>query len=58
MPIYEFKCEKCQEEFEELCSADQKKVRCPHCGAEEANRLMSSPRVSSSSCSGGEGSFS
>lgn len=58
MPIYEFKCGKCQEEFEELCSTDQKKVRCPHCGAEETSRLMSSPQAPCLSCGSGEGGFS
>lgn len=44
MPIYEFKCRSCSECFEILVmSREQKEVemRCPHCGAEEFERVLS-----------------
>ena len=42
MPIYEYRCEKCQEEFERLVFAgDTDEVICPKCGSAEVNRLMS-----------------
>ncbi len=42
MPIYEFFCDKCQHEFEELVfGADV--PQCPNCGAAEAQKLMSRP---------------
>ncbi len=58
MPLYEFLCEKCQEEFEELCSGPDKKekVRCPNCGSEETVPLMSATQVASCSCGSGGGS--
>ena len=44
MPIYEFRCLKCQELFEFLAvrSDDTMETRCPHCGAEDFERVMSS----------------
>ncbi len=44
MPIYEFRCLKCQELFEFLAvrSEDTMETRCPHCGAEDFERVMSS----------------
>jgi putative FmdB family regulatory protein len=44
MPIYEFRCLKCQELFEFLAvkTDDTMETRCPHCGAEDFERVMSS----------------
>ena len=44
MPIYEFRCLKCQELFEFLAvrSDDTMETRCPHCGADDFERVMSS----------------
>jgi len=68
MPLYEFRCLECQEVFEILVikSDDQKEMKCPKCGAENFERVMSaaafamgdsgsSSNVStqSRSCSGG-----
>jgi putative FmdB family regulatory protein len=65
MPIYEFKCCKCQEEFESLVFKSDEKVNCPKCDHDQVERLMSGfahksaggKMVSSSSgcasCSGG-----
>ncbi|MCU0289841.1 MAG: zinc ribbon domain-containing protein, partial [Acidobacteria bacterium] len=43
MPIFEFKCKKCKNVFEELIysSADQKKITCPKCGSQRSEKLMS-----------------
>ncbi|MCD6502442.1 zinc ribbon domain-containing protein [bacterium] len=44
MPIYEFKCENCGEEFELLLSAskrDDAKLKCPKCGKNNVKRMMS-----------------
>jgi len=40
MPLYEYKCDECQNRFEELISGDQKVV-CPKCGSEKVNKLLS-----------------
>lgn len=40
MPIYEYLCEDCGKEFEELVFGDQK-VRCPHCRSKKTGKLMS-----------------
>ena len=42
MPIYEFKCLKCNEDFETLVFRSNDKVTCPHCESEDLERLMSS----------------
>lgn len=43
MPIYEFKCLKCNEFFEFLVmqSSDGVEMRCPKCGAEDFERVLS-----------------
>jgi putative FmdB family regulatory protein len=44
MPIFEFRCEKCQEQFEELVLGDDQKVICPACGSDKASKLLSACR--------------
>jgi putative FmdB family regulatory protein len=42
VPIYEYRCKKCGEAFEELVSASAKSPPpCPSCGAKGAKRLYS-----------------
>ena len=42
MPIYEYRCEKCGERFEEYLSVSSKPAPpCPTCSSEKTNRLMS-----------------
>lgn len=43
MPFYEYRCQKCEHEFEELirCEDDLKNLRCPQCGGEELGKLLS-----------------
>ena len=42
MPIYEFVCDKCHHEFEELVSGNDVPP-CPKCGATQTRKLMSCP---------------
>ncbi len=48
MPIYEFKCLKCDEFFEWLSmKMDEKnEVKCPKCGSENFERILSSTNYS------------
>ncbi|MBI2909788.1 MAG: zinc ribbon domain-containing protein [Chloroflexi bacterium] len=42
MPIYEYKCDACGEEFERRVSlAEAKNVCCPKCGAGRPRRVLS-----------------
>lgn len=40
MPLYEYACDKCGKNFEELVFGDEA-VSCPHCGSAQAHRLLS-----------------
>jgi putative FmdB family regulatory protein len=40
MPLYDFRCHACGETFEERTPADQP-ARCPACGSENTERLLS-----------------
>ncbi len=56
MPIYEFKCLKCQNLFELLIlnQNDDEEMRCPKCGAQDFERIMSTTNhAMGSSMSGG-----
>ncbi len=57
MPIYEFRCRNCGEEFEELVrmGTKEEEVECPHCGKYECEKLLSTFMTSGggSSSSGG-----
>ncbi len=43
MPIYEFKCNKCNQKFEQRLgfSYNKKSLKCPKCGAEDPDRVFS-----------------
>ncbi|MGH7205535.1 MAG: FmdB family zinc ribbon protein [Nitrospiraceae bacterium] len=43
MPLYEYRCESCGEQFEVVqpVSARAEDTACPHCRAQKATRLMS-----------------
>jgi putative FmdB family regulatory protein len=42
MPIYEYRCDTCEERFEEFLSSSTKPAPpCPKCGAENPTRLLS-----------------
>ena len=40
MPIYEYHCDACNKDFEELVFGDAVPA-CPHCGARTTHKLMS-----------------
>ncbi len=46
MPIYEYKCRKCQHAFELLVRGEMT-PSCPSCESEDLERLLSLPRVHS-----------
>ncbi len=54
MPIYEYSCDSCGHEFEELVRGDEQPA-CPKCGKKKLQRQMSAPagrvlNVNSSAC--------
>lgn len=50
MPIFDFKCRACGHEFEALTRGSSSKApSCPECQLEDAERLLSMPRVKSES---------
>lgn len=55
MPIYEFKCSKCEAFFEVIVmgSGDDKKINCPKCESEEFQRVVSTTNYSMGSGSSG-----
>ena len=57
MPIYEYCCDKCGKEFEELVFDDSTPA-CPYCGSSLTHKLMSSccVRCGSDASSSGSGS--
>jgi putative FmdB family regulatory protein len=42
MPIYEYLCNACTDEFEELVFGDEIPP-CPNCGSDQTSKLMSRP---------------
>ncbi len=55
MPIYEFKCSECQDLFELLVvkSGEDVEMKCPKCGADTFERVMSAPNYAMGAASGG-----
>ncbi len=43
MPLYEFVCDDCHAEFEELMHGAEEIPVCPHCGSKHVSRLISAP---------------
>jgi putative FmdB family regulatory protein len=41
MPIFEYVCCNCQEQFEQLVFDRQAKVACPACGSEKVDKCLS-----------------
>jgi putative FmdB family regulatory protein len=42
MPIFEYKCEKCNTKFEKLVNSSEAEVRCEKCGSEKVEKQLSS----------------
>jgi putative FmdB family regulatory protein len=53
MPIYEYHCQKCNQDFEYLVFGSDEPNACPACGGKKVNRLMSACGFKSKG-SGGE----
>ena len=47
MPIYEYRCNQCQKEFEKLVFNTSEKIACPKCKSKKVNRVMSAFAFSS-----------
>jgi putative FmdB family regulatory protein len=47
MPIYEFRCEDCAKDFEELVRSGTETLPCPTCGGGKVHRLVSKVAFSS-----------
>lgn len=45
MPIFEYLCEECDDQFEELVIGEQEAILCPECGSEQTRKLISSCRA-------------
>lgn len=45
MPLYEYRCDKCQRIFSLLIgmTAEKAKKQCPHCGGRKLTKLISRP---------------
>lgn len=53
MPIFEYKCGKCGQEFEELVFGEDTPA-CPKCGSTKTSKLMSRCRAKSGGDGGGD----
>jgi len=42
MPIFEYRCKECSEEFEKIIIGKEEDVECPQCGSPETRKLLSS----------------
>ncbi len=52
MPIFEYRCAKCKQEFEEIVFSDRAEIKCPKCGSRENERLLPSFAVKGGSQGG------
>lgn len=43
MPIYAFRCEQCDHEYEALVPRMGETAACPECGGEQVQRLLTAP---------------
>jgi len=51
MPLFEYKCSKCGNEFEELVSGSETKVSCSKCGSVKTDKQLSVFAASTTSSS-------
>lgn len=54
MPIFEYVCKKCNNQFEELVLGGDDAVACPACGSDKTEKLMSCCRSKMAGAGGGE----
>ncbi len=48
MPMYDYRCKHCDEVFEELVfssTSDDTEIKCPKCGQNKSERLLSAPMI-------------
>ncbi|MBC8216786.1 MAG: zinc ribbon domain-containing protein [Candidatus Marinimicrobia bacterium] len=58
MPMYDYRCNNCGKEYEELVwssSTPDEKIKCPECGEQKSQRLLSAPAISTGSTSSSGG---
>ncbi len=56
MPMYDYRCKNCDEIFEELVfssTAPDEDVKCPKCGQNRSERLLSAPMIATGGSSNG-----
>ena len=55
MPIFEFRCHKCNEVFEilQMAGEDEVEMKCPHCGSEDFERVLSTTSYAMGDSKGG-----
>ena len=54
MPLYEYKCQSCDQLFEELVGVNQAFApKCPECGSDRCERVLSPVSAGVSTTSGG-----
>jgi len=41
MPIFEYHCRNCQDDFEQIVLNTKTKVKCPHCASSKVNKKVS-----------------
>lgn len=58
MPIYEYYCKQCADEFEKLVLRESEEVSCPSCGSNEVERKVSAFSVGGGGGLGSLGSIS
>ena len=51
MPIYEYRCNQCEREFEKYVQGAQARIECPACASERVTRRLSMVGVRSSGSS-------
>ncbi len=58
MPIHEFACSACEQQFEELIlrESDEAEVGCPACASKDVSRLISRPAAARTGGAGGSAS--
>ncbi len=54
MPIFEFTCKTCNNNFEELVIKSDEVISCPSCSSKDVGKLISKCRHSSGSTFGGD----
>lgn len=57
MPIFEYKCTDCGNEFEELVFSQDEIPSCPQCTSKNVKKLMSAAAVKTDSTGGDAGSL-